>query len=135
MAASGDKTAGRGGANSTAASTRSGSPGALHRAGRISTPAGRCLAFPTSTSTVPVRSASPTPPARDTARVVAFFLVDPSETLDSTSDVPPQQPWSAASTMTLDHARAYREQLVQEAGPEPRSPCPPVGVPRRRPGG
>ncbi|MEU8433908.1 DUF4246 family protein [Streptomyces sp. NPDC029216] len=46
--------------------------------------------------------------------ILAFFLVDPSETIVSTSDVPPQQPWSDTSTMTLAQARDYREQLMRE---------------------
>lgn len=35
-------------------------------------------------------------------------------TIVSTSDVPPQQPWSPTSTMTLEQAKGYREQLMQE---------------------
>ncbi|MFE2016075.1 DUF4246 domain-containing protein [Streptomyces sp. NPDC059491] len=82
--------------------------------GSSSTPAGRCLAFPNvyQHRVGSFRLADPTRPGH--RKILAFFLVDPSETLVSTSDVPPQQPWSATSTMTLDQARAYREQLMQE---------------------
>ncbi|MGW7265978.1 DUF4246 domain-containing protein [Streptomyces sp. NPDC054842] len=82
--------------------------------GSVSTPAGRCLAFPN----VFQHRVSPfrlTDPARPGYRkILAFFLVDPSQTIVSTSDVPPQQPWSETSTMTLDQARDFREQLMQE---------------------
>ncbi|MCZ4101755.1 DUF4246 family protein, partial [Streptomyces sp. H39-C1] len=47
-------------------------------------------------------------------KILAFFLVDPSERIVSTSDLPPQQPWSDTSTMTLNQAKEYREQLMQE---------------------
>ncbi|MFG3037496.1 DUF4246 domain-containing protein [Streptomyces sp. NPDC048330] len=82
--------------------------------GSSSTPAGRCLAFPNvyQHRVGSFRLADPTRPGH--RKILAFFLVDPSETLVSTSDVPPQQPWAATSTMTLDQARAYREQLMQE---------------------
>lgn len=82
--------------------------------GSASTPAGRCLAFPNILQhrVGPFRLTEPTRPGH--RKILAFFLVDPSETIVSTSDVPPQQPWSAASTMTLQQAESYREQLMQE---------------------
>ncbi|WP_030857031.1 DUF4246 domain-containing protein [Streptomyces sp. NRRL F-2747] len=82
--------------------------------GSTSTPAGRCLAFPNILQhrVSPFRLTDATRPGH--RKILAFFLVDPSETIVSTSDVPPQQPWSDASTMTLEQARAYREQLMQE---------------------
>ncbi|MFI8191656.1 DUF4246 domain-containing protein [Streptomyces sp. NPDC085946] len=82
--------------------------------GSASTPAGRCLAFPNILQhrVGSFRLADPTRPGH--RKILAFFLVDPSETIVSTSDVPPQQPWSGTSTMTLEQAKAYREQLMQE---------------------
>ncbi|MEU0169578.1 DUF4246 domain-containing protein [Streptomyces iakyrus] len=82
--------------------------------GSASTPAGRCLAFPNILQhrVDSFRLADPTRPGH--RKILAFFLVDPSETIVSTSDVPPQQPWSDTSTMTLDQARNHREQLMQE---------------------
>lgn len=82
--------------------------------GSASTPAGRCLAFPNILQhrVGSFRLADPTRPGY--RKILAFFLVDPSVTIVSTSDVPPQQPWSATSTMTLEQARSYREQLMQE---------------------
>ncbi|MFJ3223242.1 DUF4246 domain-containing protein [Streptomyces sp. NPDC086783] len=82
--------------------------------GSVATPAGRCLAFPNVLQhrVSPFRLADPTRPG--CRKILAFFLVDPSEKIVSTSDVPPQQPWSETSTMTLDQAKAYREQLMQE---------------------
>ncbi|MFF4322633.1 DUF4246 domain-containing protein [Streptomyces sp. NPDC001568] len=82
--------------------------------GSASTPAGRCLAFPNILQhrVSPFRLADPTRPGH--RKILAFFLVDPSETIVSTSDVPPQQPWADTSTMTLDQARDYREQLMRE---------------------
>ncbi|MFD3806927.1 DUF4246 domain-containing protein [Streptomyces sp. NPDC058619] len=82
--------------------------------GSASTPAGRCLAFPNVLQhrVGPFRLEDPTRPGH--RKILAFFLVDPSETIVSTSDVPPQQPWSATSTMTLQQAENYREQLMQE---------------------
>ncbi|WP_330176162.1 DUF4246 domain-containing protein [Streptomyces sp. NBC_01498] len=82
--------------------------------GSASTPAGRCLAFPNMLQHR-VGSFRLTDPARPGHRkILAFFLVDPSETIVSTSDVPPQQPWSDDSTMTLEQANNYREQLMRE---------------------
>ncbi|MPY30915.1 DUF4246 domain-containing protein [Streptomyces adustus] len=82
--------------------------------GSASTPAGRCLAFPNILQHR-VGSFRLTDPARPGHRkILAFFLVDPSEKIVSTSDVPPQQPWSDTSTMTLEQAQNYREQLMQE---------------------
>ncbi|MFF8092974.1 DUF4246 domain-containing protein [Streptomyces sp. NPDC016675] len=82
--------------------------------GSVPTPAGRCLAFPNVLQhrVGPFGLADPTRPGH--RKILAFFLVDPSETIVSTSDVPPQQPWADTSTMTLDQAREYREQLMQE---------------------
>ncbi|WP_406110289.1 DUF4246 family protein [Streptomyces sp. NBC_01003] len=82
--------------------------------GSTSTPAGRCLAFPNILQHR-VGSFRLTDPSRPGYRkILAFFLVDPSEKIVSTSDVPPQQPWSDTSTMTLEQAKNYREQLMQE---------------------
>ncbi|MEU6981269.1 DUF4246 domain-containing protein [Streptomyces sp. NPDC046371] len=83
-------------------------------AGSASTPAGRCLAFPNVLQhrVGSFRLADPTRPGH--RKILAFFLVDPSERIVSTSDVPPQQPWSDSSTMTLDEAKEYREQLMRE---------------------
>ncbi|MET9162312.1 DUF4246 domain-containing protein [Streptomyces parvulus] len=82
--------------------------------GSTATPAGRCLAFPNILQhrVGPFRLADPDRPGH--RKILAFFLVDPSETIVSTSDVPPQQPWSATSTMTLEQARDFREQLMRE---------------------
>lgn len=82
--------------------------------GSASTPAGRCLAFPNILQhrVGPFRLADPTRPGH--RKILAFFLVDPSQSIVSTSDVPPQQPWSGTSTMTLEQARDYREQLMRE---------------------
>lgn len=82
--------------------------------GSASTPAGRCLAFPNILQhrVGSFRLKDPTRPGH--RKILAFFLVDPSETIVSTSDVPPQQPWSDTSTMTLEQAKKHREQLMQE---------------------
>ncbi|MFD5324946.1 DUF4246 domain-containing protein [Streptomyces sp. NPDC127092] len=82
--------------------------------GSASTPAGRCLAFPNILQhrVGSFRLEDPTRPGH--RKILAFFLVDPSETIVSTSDVPPQQPWAETSTMTLEQAREYREQLMRE---------------------
>ncbi|MFE9017925.1 DUF4246 domain-containing protein [Streptomyces sp. NPDC007808] len=82
--------------------------------GSASTPAGRCLAFPNVLQhrVGSFRLADPSRPGH--RKILAFFLVDPSEEIVSTSDVPPQQPWSDTSTMTLEQAKDYREQLMQE---------------------
>ncbi|MFD3558116.1 DUF4246 domain-containing protein [Streptomyces sp. NPDC058686] len=82
--------------------------------GSTSTPAGRCLAFPNILQhrVGSFRLTDPTRPGY--RKILAFFLVDPSETIVSTSDVPPQQPWSDTSTMTLEQAKNYREQLMRE---------------------
>ncbi|MFF9277059.1 DUF4246 domain-containing protein [Streptomyces griseosporeus] len=82
--------------------------------GSASTPQGRCLAFPNILQhrVGSFRLADPTRPGH--RKILAFFLVDPSEKIVSTSDVPPQQPWSDTSTMTLDEAKAYREELMRE---------------------
>ncbi|QES09539.1 DUF4246 domain-containing protein [Streptomyces venezuelae] len=82
--------------------------------GSVSTPEGRCLAFPNILQhrVSPFRLADPTRPGH--RKILAFFLVDPARTIVSTSDVPPQQPWSDTSTMTLEQAKEYREQLMRE---------------------
>ncbi|WP_225729906.1 MULTISPECIES: DUF4246 domain-containing protein [unclassified Nocardia] len=82
--------------------------------GSVRTSAGRCLAFPNILQhrVAPFRLVDPTRPGH--RKILAFFLVDPSERIVSTSDVPPQQPWSATSTMTLEQAKEYREQLMHE---------------------
>lgn len=82
--------------------------------GSASTPAGRCLAFPNILQhrVGSFRLTDATRPGH--RKILAFFLVDPSEKIVSTSDVPPQQPWSETSTMTLEQAKSYREQLMQE---------------------
>ncbi|MFE0416351.1 DUF4246 domain-containing protein [Streptomyces tendae] len=82
--------------------------------GSAATPEGRCLAFPNVLQhrVAPFRLSDPTRPGH--RKILAFFLVDPSQTIVSTSDVPPQQPWSATTTMSLEEAKNYREQLMQE---------------------
>ncbi|MEU2391348.1 DUF4246 domain-containing protein [Streptomyces sp. NPDC007369] len=82
--------------------------------GSAATPAGRCLAFPNILQhrVGSFRLEDHTRPGH--RKILAFFLVDPSTTIVSTSDVPPQQPWSATATMTLEQAKEYREQLMQE---------------------
>ncbi|MFJ4781562.1 DUF4246 domain-containing protein [Streptomyces sp. NPDC088762] len=82
--------------------------------GSVATPAGRCLAFPNILQhrVGSFRLADPTRPGH--RKILAFFLVDPSEKIVSTSDVPPQQPWADTSTMTLEQAKEYREHLMQE---------------------
>ncbi|MFF3429730.1 DUF4246 domain-containing protein [Streptomyces sp. NPDC002602] len=82
--------------------------------GSASTPEGRCLAFPNILQhrVSSFRLTDTTRPGY--RKILAFFLVDPSEKIVSTSDVPPQQPWSDASTMTLEQAKSYREQLMRE---------------------
>jgi hypothetical protein len=82
--------------------------------GSASTPAGRCLAFPNVLQhrVGSFRLSDPSRPGH--RKILVFFLIDPSEPIVSTSDVPPQQPWSASSTMTLEQAKGYREQLMRE---------------------
>ncbi|MFE3631512.1 DUF4246 domain-containing protein [Streptomyces goshikiensis] len=82
--------------------------------GSASTPAGRCLAFPNVLQhrVGSFRLADTTRPGH--RKILAFFLVDPSESIVSTSDVPPQQPWSDTSTMTLEQAKEHREHLMRE---------------------
>ncbi|MFF9016957.1 DUF4246 domain-containing protein [Streptomyces sp. NPDC014870] len=82
--------------------------------GSTATPAGRCVAFPNVLQhrVGSFRLADTTRPGH--RKILAFFLVDPEEKIVSTSDVPPQQPWSDTSTMTLDQAKDYREQLMRE---------------------
>ncbi|MFH8487551.1 DUF4246 domain-containing protein [Streptomyces longisporoflavus] len=85
-----------------------------HLLGSASTPAGRCLAFPNVLQhrVGSFRLADPGRPGY--RKILAFFLVDPSQNIVSTSDVPPQQPWSDTSTMTLEQAKEYREELMRE---------------------
>ncbi|MEV6684338.1 DUF4246 domain-containing protein [Streptomyces sp. NPDC051130] len=82
--------------------------------GSASTPEGRCLAFPNILQhrVGPFRLTDPSRPGH--RKILAFFLVDPSEKIVSTSDVPPQQPWFETSTMTLEQAKNYREELMKE---------------------
>ncbi|MFB8027431.1 MULTISPECIES: DUF4246 domain-containing protein [unclassified Streptomyces] len=82
--------------------------------GSASTPAGRCLAFPNILQhrVGSFRLTDPTRPGY--RKILAFFLVDPSERIVSTSDVAPQQPWSGTTTMTLEQAKDHREQLMRE---------------------
>ncbi|WP_031003466.1 DUF4246 domain-containing protein [Streptomyces sp. NRRL F-5727] len=82
--------------------------------GTASTPAGRCLAFPNVLQhrVGSFRLADPGRPGH--RKILAFFLVDPERRIVSTSDVPPQQPWADTSTMTLEQAMKYREELMQE---------------------
>ncbi|MFE3190538.1 DUF4246 domain-containing protein [Nocardia sp. NPDC059240] len=74
----------------------------------------RCLAFPNILQhrVAPFQLADPTRPGH--RKILAFFLIDPSVTITSTSDIPPQQPWAETSTMTLAEANDYRDQLMQE---------------------
>ncbi|MFF5447813.1 DUF4246 domain-containing protein [Streptomyces sp. NPDC012888] len=82
--------------------------------GSVATPAGRCLAFPNILQhrVDSFRLADPTRPGH--RKILAFFLVDPEQRIVSTADVPPQQPWSATSTMTREEAERFREELMQE---------------------
>jgi hypothetical protein len=82
--------------------------------GSAETRAGRALAFPNILQhhVDPFRLADPSRPGH--RKILVFFLVDPSVTIVSTSDVPPQQPWSPTSTMTLEQAKEFRSQLMQE---------------------
>jgi hypothetical protein len=82
--------------------------------GSAETRVGRVLAFPNILQhrVDPFRLADPSRPGH--RKILAFFLVDPSVTIVSTADVPPQQPWSPMSTMTVEQAREFRRQLMQE---------------------
>ncbi|MEU9580010.1 DUF4246 domain-containing protein [Streptomyces chilikensis] len=82
--------------------------------GSAPTPAGRCLAFPNVLQhrVAPFRLADPAKAGH--RKILAFFLVDPSQRIVSTSDVPPQQPWAETSTMTLEQAKKYRDELMKE---------------------
>src|SRR6185437_9957997 len=82
--------------------------------GSAETRAGRALAFPNILQhrVDPFRLADPSRPGH--RKILAFFLVDPSVTIVSTSDVPPQQPWSPTSTMTLEQAKEFRSQWMQD---------------------
>ncbi|MFD5066343.1 DUF4246 domain-containing protein [Streptomyces sp. NPDC058369] len=82
--------------------------------GSAATPTGRCLAFP-NVLQHRVGSFGLADPSRPGYRkILAFFLVDPERPIVSTSDIPPQQPWADTSTMTLEQAEEYREQLMRE---------------------
>ncbi|NBE52297.1 DUF4246 family protein [Streptomyces sp. YC537] len=82
--------------------------------GSAETPSGRCLAFPNILQhrVGSFRLADATRPGH--RKILAFFLIDPSQRIVSTSDIPPQQPWADTSTMTLKQAEEYREQLMHE---------------------
>lgn len=82
--------------------------------GSAETRVGRVLAFPNILQhhVDPFRLADPSRPGH--RKILVFFLADPSVTIISTSDVPPQQPWSPTSTMTLEQAKEFRSQLMQE---------------------
>ncbi len=82
--------------------------------GSAETRTGRVLAFPNILQHYvdPFRLADPSRPGH--RKILVFFLVDPSVTIVSTSDVPPQQPWSPTSTMTLEQAKEFRRELMQE---------------------
>ena len=82
--------------------------------GSAETRAGRVLAFPNILQHCvdPFRLADPSRPGH--RKILVFFLVDPSVTIISTSDVPPQQPWSPTPAMTLEQAKEFRSQLMQE---------------------
>ncbi|MFJ2740809.1 DUF4246 domain-containing protein [Streptomyces sp. NPDC087440] len=82
--------------------------------GSVATPEGRFLAFPNvfQHRVGPFRLADPARPGH--RKILAFFLVDPSASIVSTSDVPPQQPWAETSTMTLEQAKGFREELMEE---------------------
>ncbi|NKX88149.1 DUF4246 domain-containing protein [Nocardia coubleae] len=82
--------------------------------GSVRTTTGRCVAFPNiyQHRVAPFRLDDPT--RNGHRKIVAFFLVDPSVTITSTADIPPQQPWSPTSTMTRAQAEEFREQLMHE---------------------
>lgn len=82
--------------------------------GSAETRAGRALAFPNifQHRADPFRLADPSRPGH--RKILVFFLVDPSVTIVSTSDVLPQQHWSPTSTMTLEQAKEFRSQLMRE---------------------
>jgi len=82
--------------------------------GSAETRVGRVLAFPNILQhhVDPFRLADPSRPGH--RKILVFFLLDPSVTIISTSDVPPQQPWSPTSTMTMEQAKEFRSQLMQE---------------------
>ncbi|WP_084523593.1 DUF4246 domain-containing protein [Nocardia inohanensis] len=82
--------------------------------GSVRTSAGRCIAFPNILQhrVAPFELADPTRPGH--RKILAFFLVDPSVRITSTADVPPQQPWSPTSTMTLAQAKEFRAELMRE---------------------
>ncbi|WP_328656449.1 DUF4246 domain-containing protein [Nocardia salmonicida] len=82
--------------------------------GSVQATAGRCVAFPNILQhrVAPFRLQDPT--RNGHRKILAFFLVDPSITIVSTSDIPPQQPWSPTSTMTPAQAEEFREELMRE---------------------
>ncbi|MFD8098046.1 DUF4246 domain-containing protein [Nocardia fluminea] len=75
---------------------------------------GRCVAFPNifQHRVAPFQLQDPT--RNGHRKILAFFLVDPATTITSTSDIPPQQPWSPTSTMTATQAEAARTELMRE---------------------
>ncbi|GGK40354.1 DUF4246 domain-containing protein [Nocardia camponoti] len=82
--------------------------------GSVRTPEGRCIAFPNiyQHRVAPFRLADEARPGH--RKILAFFLVDPTVTITSTSDIPPQQPWAPTSTMSRAQAMEFREQLMHE---------------------
>ncbi|MGW0636974.1 DUF4246 domain-containing protein [Nocardia salmonicida] len=82
--------------------------------GSVQATTGRCVAFPNILQhrVAPFRLQDPT--RNGHRKILAFFLVDPSITIVSTSDIPPQQPWSPTSTMTAAQAEEFREELMRE---------------------
>ncbi|MGW4631603.1 DUF4246 domain-containing protein [Nocardia sp. NPDC004415] len=82
--------------------------------GSVPTTAGRCLAFPNILQhrVAPFQLADPTRPGH--RKILAFFLIDPTTPITSTTDIPPQQPWSPTITMTRAEAEAFREELMKE---------------------
>ncbi len=77
--------------------------------GEIKTPEGRMIVFPNSHvhKVKKLINTSMTTLAR--RRIVVFFIVDPSERIPSTREVPPQQ-----QTMTMEQAKAHRLKLMEE---------------------
>ncbi|MFD3461156.1 DUF4246 domain-containing protein [Nocardia fluminea] len=82
--------------------------------GSVQARAGRCVAFPNifQHRVAPFQLQDPT--RNGHRKILAFFLVDPATTITSTSDIPPQQPWSPTSTMTATQAAAFRTELMRE---------------------
>ena len=82
--------------------------------GSVRTRTGRCVAFPNifQHRVAPFQLQDPTRTGH--RKILAFFLVDPATKITSTSDIPPQQPWSPTSTMTATQAEAFRTELIRE---------------------